>query len=187
MKTSDLCDASDEIQACSLALLNYGHRHAFAGTIQTVQCFETVDLIVSALNQPGHDQVLVIDGGGSIQKALFGDRLADIALKNGWCGLVIHGAIRDSREINAMDIGVKALGTAPRRGHKSRDGQTGIPVSFGGITFTPGCRLVADNDGVVVLPPHLKETDIRTEDALSQTASYLHSAKGQASARHSTD
>lgn len=173
MKTSDLCDASDEIEACTLTWQSFGHRRAFAGTIQTVQCFETVDLIVASLNQPGHDRVLVIDGGGSARRALFGDRLAELAMRNGWRGLVINGAIRDAQEINAMDLGVKALVTAPRRGEKSKDGLINVPVTFGEVTFTPGCRLVADADGVVVLPLHRHENDIRVEEALAQTASYL--------------
>ena len=114
----------------------------------------------NAVNQPGHDQVLVIDGGGSLARALFGDVMAEIASRNGWAGLVINGAIRDSVEIDAMDIGVKALGTVPRRGERTGAGEVDVPVSFGGIEFTPGNRLVADEDGVIVLPAGVRESDI---------------------------
>ena len=169
-KTSDLCDASEEIMACELPLRSYGSRTSFSGTIRTVQCFEDVDLIRQTLNQAGHDQVLVIDGGGSTRRALFGDVMAAIAVQNGWSGLVIHGAIRDAVEIDGMAIGVKALGTAPRRGERTGAGQRDVPVAFGAVTFVPGSRLVADPDGVVVLPPHLNEGDIPVADTVAQTA-----------------
>lgn len=172
LKTSDLCDACDGAAACALPLVGYGRRRAFAGRIRTIRCFEDIALMRAAVNQPGHDQVLVIAGGGSLARALFGDVMAAIAVRNGWAGLVIHGAIRDSVEINAMDIGVKALGTVPRRGGRSGAGEVDIPVEFGGIVFVPGQRLVADEDGVIVLPPGVKETEIPVADALAATAAY---------------
>jgi regulator of ribonuclease activity A len=171
-KTSDLCDASEDVMACEFPMNSYGSHRSFAGFIRTVQCYEDVDLIRQAVNQPGHDQVLVIDGGGSLRRALFGDVMAAIAARNGWSGLIINGAIRDAIEINGIAIGVKALGTAPRRGERTGAGQRDIPVTFGGVTFTPSSRVVADTDGVVVLPPHLKETDISVVDTVAQTAVY---------------
>jgi regulator of ribonuclease activity A len=128
------------------------------------------------VNQPGQDQVLVIDGGGSLARALFGDVMAEIATRNGWAGLVINGVIRDSVEIDGMDIGVKALGTVSRRGERTGAGEVDVPVQFGGVTFTPGHRLVADEDGVVVLPGGLKESDVQVADALAATAAYAASA-----------
>ena len=177
MKTSDLCDARSDIAACELPLNSYGLHASFAGTIRTVQCFEDVELIRQMVNQPGHDQVLVVDGGGSIRRALFGDVMAGIAMQNGWSGLIFNGAIRDAVEVGGMALGIKALGTAPRRGERTGAGQLDVPVRFGGVTFTPGCRVVADADGVVVLPPHLKETDIAVADTLAQTAAYAASSR----------
>lgn len=172
LKTSDLCDACDAAQACALPFRSYGMRRAFAGAIRTVRCHEDIVLMRNAVNQPGHGQVLVIDGGGSLARALFGDVMADVASRNGWAGLVIHGAIRDCVEIDTIDIGVKALGTVPRRGERAGTGEVDVPVSFGGVTFVPGHRLVADEDGVIVLPEGLTEADIHVEEALAATASY---------------
>lgn len=171
-KTSDCCDACNEALACALPFLSYGRRRAFAGTIRTIKCFEDIALMRNAVNEPGHDRVLVIDGGGSLARALFGDVMANIASRNGWVGLVINGVIRDSVEINDIDIGVKALGTVSRRGERTGAGEVDVPVHFGGITFTPGHRLVADEDGVIVLPAGVLETDIAVEDALIATAAY---------------
>lgn len=172
LKTSDLCDACDEAQACALPLRGWGQRRAFAGAIRTIRCHEDIALMREAVNRPGHGQVLVIDGGGSLARAIFGDVMAALASRNGWAGLVIHGAIRDGVEIDAMDIGVKALGTVPKRGQRTGAGEVDVPVSFGGVTFTPGRRLVADEDGVIVLPEGLTESDIRVDDALAATAAY---------------
>ena len=171
-KTSDLCDANADVLACALPLRGFGRRRAFAGAIRTIRCHEDIALMRAAVNAPGRDQVLVIDGGGSLARALFGDVMAEVAVRNGWAGLVIHGVIRDSVEIDAMDIGVVALGTVPRRGERSGAGEADVPVSFGGIEFVPGRRLVADADGVVVLPDGVHEDDIDVADTLAATASY---------------
>lgn len=176
LKTSDLCDACEQALACALPFRGWGRRRAFAGNIRTIRCHEDIALMRQAVNQPGQGQVLVIDGGGSIARAIFGDVMAAVASRNGWAGVVINGAIRDGLEIDAMDIGVKALGTVPRRGERSGAGEVDVPVSFGGITFTPGLRLVADEDGVIVLPPGLTERDIRVDDALAATAAYAAAA-----------
>jgi regulator of ribonuclease activity A len=172
LKTSDLCDACEEAQACALPFRGWGRRRAFAGVIRTIRCHEDFALMRGLITQPGQGQVLVIDGGGSLARALFGDVMAATASRNGWAGLVIHGVIRDGVEIDAIDIGVKALGTVPKRGLRSGDGEVDVPVSFGGVTFTPGRRLVADEDGVIVLPEGLSEVDVRVEDALAATAAY---------------
>lgn len=171
-KTSDLCDACDAALACALPFRGYGRRRAFAGTIRTIRCHEDIALMRDVVGQPGRDQVLVIDGGGSLARALFGDVMAGVAMRTGWAGLVINGAIRDAVEIDAMDIGIKALGTVPRRGERTGAGEVDVPVHFGGITFTPGHRLVADEDGVIVLPAGVAEGDIAVDDVVAATAAY---------------
>lgn len=171
-KTCDLCDACDDALPCALPWRSFGQRRAFAGFIETLKVFEDIALMRETVSQPGHGRVLVIDGGGSLRRALFGDLLAGVASRNGWAGLVIHGAIRDSAEIDGMDIGVKALGTVPKRGTRTGAGERGVPLEFGGVRLEPGQRLVADEDGVVLLPMGLTEADIRIEDALAATAAY---------------
>lgn len=94
--------------------------------------------------------MLVIDGGASMRCALVGDQLAELAVKNGWAGILVYGCIRDSKAIGEMDLGVFALGTHPRKTVKRNVGEVDIPVSFGGVTFAPGHYVYADEDGVVV-------------------------------------
>jgi regulator of ribonuclease activity A len=176
LKTSDLCDACDEALPCALPFRGWGQRRAFAGNIRTLRVHEDIALMRDLVGSPGQGQVLVIDGGGSMVRAIFGDVMAGVASRNGWAGLVINGAIRDGLEIDGMDIGVKALGTVPKRGQRTGAGEVDVPVSFGGVTFTPGSRVVADDDGVIVLPHGLTENDIQTDDVVAATAAYGASA-----------
>jgi regulator of ribonuclease activity A len=171
-KTTDLCDACDDAQACALLLQSYGLRRAFTGPMRTLRCHEDIGLMRDTVSQPGRGQVLVIDGGGSVARALFGDVMAELASRNGWAGLVIHGVVRDADELNAIDIGVKALGTMPKRGSRTGAGERDVPVHFGGVTFRPGDHLVADADGVIVLPTGLTAADIAVQDVVAATAAY---------------
>ena len=150
--TADLLDEhGDAVLVCLIQLRSFG-APSFAGTIATVLCEEDNVLVREQASKPGDGRVLVIDGGGSMRCALLGDSIAQLAHGNGWAGVVVNGCVRDSVALDTLDLGVRALGSNPRPSRKDGDGAVGIPVSFGGITFSPGARLVADEDGVIVLP-----------------------------------
>jgi regulator of ribonuclease activity A len=149
--TADLCDEhSDELQICEPVFRAYGGRHAFSGPISTVRCFEDNSRVKEAVESPGEGHVLVVDGGGSRRRALFGDKLGSAAVRNGWAGVIIHGCIRDSAELGRMDLGIRALGTMPLRSEKRGEGERDVPVRFAGVTFRPGEHVYADEDGVIV-------------------------------------
>ena len=152
--TADLCDAHDLDVADSL-FRDFGGRLAFAGRIETVAVHEDNLLVRQALEQPNDGAVLVVDGGGSLRRALVGDRLAALARDNGYRGIVVHGAVRDTAALADIAIGIKALGACPRRSDKRGRGQRGVAVTFAGITFHPGHFLYADGDGIVVSPTAL--------------------------------
>lgn len=103
------------------------------------------------LSQPGNGRVLVVDGGGARDCALVGDMVAGAALENGWAGLVINGAVRDTAGLAAIQLGIVALTANPRQPQRTDRGHVDIPVNFGGVRFNPGEFLVCDEDGVVVL------------------------------------
>ena len=151
-KTADICDELKGVEACVVAMRCWGRRRAFFGHIRTVKCHRDYGLVRQVLDTDGKGQVLVVDGGGVLDRAIFGDMMAARAVKNGWSGVVIHGAIRDAAEIDSMDIGVFAPGTAPMRGEARGVGELDIPVTFGNATFLPGRLLVADADGIIVCP-----------------------------------
>jgi regulator of ribonuclease activity A len=150
-KTADLCDAhSDKIQILSPGLLNYGRKLQFCGRIVTLKLFEDNSLLRNLLGDAGNGQVIVVDGGGSLRCALLGDMLAKKAVQNGWSGLVINGCIRDSAEINEMNIGIRALGTHPLKSLKKGVGEKNLPIHFACVEFRPGDYLYADEDGILV-------------------------------------
>lgn len=152
--TANLVDEhGDTLRTCDTQFIQYGKYRNFAGTVRTVSCYQDNGLLRELLRSPGNGCVLVVDGGGSLSTALCGDLIAQSAVDNGWNGLVLYGAVRDSAQLSGMRIGIKALGTNPRKSAKDRAGTVDIDVGFGGVTFTPGDLLYADDDGVVLLPP----------------------------------
>ncbi|GAA1820676.1 ribonuclease E activity regulator RraA [Nesterenkonia flava] len=150
--TCDLYDENESLQSLSLQLTNFGGLARFTGPIRTVKCYRDNGLVKDLLNSPGEGAVLVIDGEGSLDSALMGDLIAAAAVENGWAGVVINGAIRDRVEVGQLQLGVKALGTNPRKSVKDGKGEVDVVVDFGGVTFTPGKRLWSDEDGIVVEP-----------------------------------
>ena len=151
IQTADLCDAhEDKVHVVAPMFRSFGGRPAFGGEISTLKLFEDNSLVRKALESPGNGKVLVIDGGASMRCALVGDQLAELGVKNGWTGVIAYGCIRDSKAIGQMDIGVFALGTHPRKTVKRNTGEVDIAVTFGGVTFTPGQYVYADEDGVIV-------------------------------------
>jgi regulator of ribonuclease activity A len=151
--TADLVDQyGAELRVCETQFRQFGGCRAFAGPVRTVSCHEDNGLLRELVRTPGSGCVLVVDGGGSLRTALVGDMLAGAAQANGWAGLILHGAVRDSVALAGLDLGVKALGTNPRPGGKTGAGAVDVPVSFGGVMFHPGDVLHADDDGIVLLP-----------------------------------
>lgn len=150
--TADLLDEhGDAALVCLIQFRSYG-APSFEGAIATVRCDEDNVLVREQATSAGEGRVLVIDGGGSMRCALLGDSIAALARESGWAGVVVNGCVRDTVALDELGLGVKALGANPRPSRKSGAGETGVPVSFGGIDFVPGSRLVADEDGVIVLP-----------------------------------
>ena len=150
-ETTDLSDAHpDAIQVAEPMFRDFGGQRAFHGAIATVKLFEDNALVRSILETPGAGRVLVVDGGGSMRCALLGDQLAELAVRNGWAGVVVHGCIRDSEAIGQLPLGVKALATHPLKSIKRGEGQREIPVRFAGVQFRPGAWLYADGDGLIV-------------------------------------
>ena len=154
-KTPDLCDEFEtelgkSVRVVAPLFQRYGGRASFSGEIVTLKIFEDNSLVREAFAEDGKGKVLVIDGGGSLRCALVGDQLAILAQKNGWEGVVVYGAIRDSVDINGIEIGVRALNTHPQKSIKKGVGDKNIAVTFGGVTFKPGEWIYADEDGVLV-------------------------------------
>lgn len=150
--TADLVDEiGAEVRSCDTQFTQYGGNRDFVGTVTTVRCFQDNALLKSILGESNPGGVLVIDGDASVHTALVGDLIAELARSNGWVGIVVNGAIRDAATIGGMEIGVKALGTNPRKSTKTGAGERDVPLTIGGETFTPGDTIYSDDDGIVLV------------------------------------
>jgi regulator of ribonuclease activity A len=137
--TADYMDERGEgVDSCDLQLRQYGGRAEFEGPIRTLRCHEDIALLRQLVAEPGGGAVLVVDGGASLHCALVGDQLADRAARNGWAGMVIAGAVRDTRALTAVDLGIKALGTNPRRGPRAAPARSTSPSPSAARPSCPG-------------------------------------------------
>lgn len=153
--TCDFCDmfkndASGTFRVLPPVWRDFGGLSAFSGPVSTVQCFEDNSLVKAAVESPGHGHVLVVDGGGSLRRALVGGNLAAAAARNGWAGLVVHGCVRDVAELSASAVGIRALAAMPLPTEKHGWGQRDTAVQIQGVWVRPGDWLYADADGIVV-------------------------------------
>lgn len=154
--TTDLCDTHEDLldrgalQVMQPGLIALGQRGAFHGVASTLRLYEDNSLLAESVRLPGAGGVLVVDGGGSLRRAVLGGNLARAAQEHGWSGVIVFGAVRDADEIDACGIGVRALALCPRRPLKRGAGERQVEVSFLGVHVRPGAWIYADRDGVIV-------------------------------------
>ena len=148
--TPDLSDENPEVKALSPILKNLGGKKIFWGKIETLQCPDDNSYIKELLNSEGAGKVLVVDASGISSVALLGDMIAEAGVKNNWSGIVINGYVRDIDVLGKLNLGIQALGAMPVRSEKKNQGQVGIDISFGGLTFCSGDYVYADNNGLLL-------------------------------------
>jgi regulator of ribonuclease activity A len=154
----DLCDDfPNELQVLEPLFSDYGDKEKFSGEVVTIKCFEDNSLVKKTLGTDGTGKVMVVDGGGSLRRALLGDMLAAMAVDNGWQGLVINGCVRDVEILKTIKLGVRALNCYPVRSEKRNEGQLNAPVAFAGANIEPGQYLYADENGIVVAKMKLEK------------------------------
>lgn len=157
--TADLCDEfAADVQVAEAQFRSYGARRSFGGQVVTLRVFEDNPLVKSTLEESGSGRVLVVDGGGSMRCALLGGNIARLAAENGWSGVIINGCIRDRLEVDASDIGVRALATCPRKSRKQGLGERDVDLFFAGVDIRPGDYVYADDDGILVSARDLSQS-----------------------------
>ena len=148
--TSDVADAlGADARVEPMRWVRYGGKRAFHGVVATVRCLGAAGLVRQCVESPGQGRVLIVDAGGQLSAAVLGDRMAGNALRNGWAGIVVHGAVRDVDALSTMEIGVFALGATPNRGSFELTGEVDVPLTLGSIQLNPGEFVFCDGDGMV--------------------------------------
>ena len=151
VNTADLYDErGEELSSLAMQFQSLGGRSHFSGPVRTIRCFEDNALVKSVLATAGNGSVLVVDGAGSLRTALMGDMIAASAVANGWAGVVINGAIRDRLAIAGLPLGVKALGSNPRKSAKDGAGAIDVALEIDGVAIRPGAMIWCDPDGILV-------------------------------------
>ncbi|MGF1868635.1 ribonuclease E activity regulator RraA [Photobacterium indicum] len=154
--TSELCDIYlDQVDVIEPMFNSYGGRSSFGGQITTVKCFEDNALLRTVLQQPGVGRVLLVDGGGSLRRALIDADIALLATENEWEGLIVYGSVRNVDDLDELEIGIQAIASIPVGADQQGVGDIDIAVNFGGVTFLPEDHIYADNTGVILSPEPL--------------------------------
>lgn len=149
--TADLFDAyGDALGVVCTPYRDFGGRSRFCGPVRTVKAYEDNTLVREALGSVGGGAILVVDGGASMQRAMLGDRLGRLAVDNGWSGVLVNGCVRDAKILRELPLGIRALGTNPRKTEKRAQGIADVPVELDGVRVQPGMWLYADEDGIVL-------------------------------------
>ncbi|WP_133469780.1 ribonuclease E activity regulator RraA [Paraglaciecola marina] len=154
--TSTLCDIfADSVDVVEPMFISFGGRPSYGGEITTIKCFEDKGLIDKTLEMPGIGKVLLIDGGGSMRRALIDATSAQLAFDNGWEGIVCYGSVREVDELEDINIGIHAIASIPVGADDQELGEVDVAVNFGGVTFLPEDHLYADQTGVILSPDSL--------------------------------
>lgn len=154
--TSELCDMYlDVVDVVEPMFSNYGGVSSFGGTISTIKCFEDNGIIADVLAEDGEGRVLLIDGGGSLRRALIDATIAEIGVNSGWEGIIVYGSVRDVDALEELDIGIQAMASIPVGADSHGIGEVDVPVNFGGVSFLPGDHVYADSTGIILSPEPL--------------------------------
>ncbi|MDG6881651.1 Regulator of ribonuclease activity A [Phocoenobacter uteri] len=163
--TSLLCDLyGDQLDVVEPMFSTFGGNSAFFGQITTVKCFESNGLISEVLEENGEGRVLLVDGGGSVRRALIDAELATLAAENGWEGIIVYGAVRQIDILETLEIGIQALAPIPVGAEQTSIGEVDTPVNFGGVTFFPEDYVYADLTGIILSPEPLEEEPEEDEE-----------------------
>ncbi|MFT4835973.1 MAG: regulator of ribonuclease activity A [Psychromonas sp.] len=166
--TSLLCDIyADTVDVVEPLLTNFGGRNSFAGEVVTVKCFESVGLIYKTLEENGIGKVLLVDGGGSLRRALVNAHIAELAVENGWEGIVVNGCVREVDLLEDLDIGIQAITAIPVGAEDTEIGEVNSPVNFAGVTFLPEDILYADSTGIIISPEPLNAEALAEPDEIA--------------------
>lgn len=151
LNTADLYDErGEELESISVQFQNFGGESHFSGPARTIRCFEDNALVKTVLATPGEGAVLVVDGQGSLRTALMGDMIAASAVANGWAGVIINGAVRDREALAGLTLGIKALGSNPKKSAKTGVGEVDVEIVVDNVRIQPGAMVYSDPDGILV-------------------------------------
>lgn len=152
-------------------------RPAMAGPAYTVRVHSADILMVGkAVSECPAGCVLVVDGRGDRNTALWGGIITIAARRKGLAGVVIDGAIRDSAEIARDSLPVFARSVVPNAGGAEYVGELQVPVQCGGLPVRPADWVIGDSDGVAVVPSQRVEEVLGAAERLAEVEARITAA-----------
>lgn len=176
--SADLADAMQKAGAISTDIRPvYSPISRIAGPAVTVSVptgsFSMAKLAMMECHQ---GDVLVVNSHGDTQHAMLGGHIGHALVVRGLAGIIVDGAVRDASELREIGLPVFARGTAVVVGGHDGPGEINIPIACGGVVVNPGDILVADEDGIVVIPLDAAEevlkqvSDLKERHGISEPA-----------------
>jgi 4-hydroxy-4-methyl-2-oxoglutarate aldolase len=157
--TGNLCNANKGVQALDFAIKPLLPGVRLAGPAKTARIVPGQNAAIHrAVHTALPGDVLVVDGAGATTFGPFGDLLAECCKKQGIAGAVLDSSIRDSAEIRDLGFQIFSRGYHPAATAKDDPGDIDIEIVCGGVRVRPGDIIVADDDGVVVVPRDIATT-----------------------------
>lgn len=123
------------------------------GSALTVKCRPGDNLMIhKALTMAQQGDVIVVDAGGDLTNALFGEIMTATAVAIGVAGIVLNGAVRDAHEIGQGEFPLYAAGVTHRGPYKDGPGEINVPIAIDGMVIEPGDLMLGDADGLLCVP-----------------------------------
>jgi len=167
LASTSVSDAMDGLNHMNVSIKPLDENWRLVGKAFTVQVPQGENLsILEALDQASPGDVVVVDGKGDMHNALAGDFVLGMAKTLNIQGMIVDGVIRDKAASIELGFPVFCKGTVPAAGRKASSGQVNVPIQCGGVIVRPGDLIVADVDGVVVIPS--EDTEKVTKKALDK-------------------
>ncbi|MFZ0819134.1 MAG: 4-carboxy-4-hydroxy-2-oxoadipate aldolase/oxaloacetate decarboxylase [Candidatus Acidiferrales bacterium] len=151
--SAHVADCMSRIGAMDVGIKPIWRSPRIVGAALTVWCHSGDNLMLhKALSLAAPGDIVVMNTQSNVTNSGFGELLATSAMKMGVRGVIVDGTIRDAEEIEAMKLPVYARGLCPNGCNKDGAGEVGAIIACGGVAVRPGDIIVADRDGVAVVP-----------------------------------
>lgn len=152
LSASSVADAAGGHGVVGPGLNRYSGSGTVAGRAVTADCAPgSLGAVFAALDQSRPGDVLCLTAPGPT--AYLGDLLASDIANRGLAAVVVDGFVRDRDTLAGMTLSIFARGVTPAARRGREPGRAMVPIEIGGVPVSPGDWVVADGDGVVVVPP----------------------------------
>lgn len=153
LPVANISDCMARMSSAGPRLRPMHKRGYLAGPALTVRCRPGDNLMIhKALTMAQAGDVIVVDAGGDLTNALFGEIMVATAVKIGVAGVVLNGAVRDAEEIGQGSFPLYAAGVTHRGPYKDGPGEINVPIAIDGMVIHAGDLVVGDADGLLCVP-----------------------------------